>query len=68
MDDRRYLDEPWLVERLALERARDALRQLAQDPQLPRALRSSLCPHVSPARPARGDPRTLPPAPPRPAP
>ena len=41
MGERRYLDEPYLVQRLALERARDALRQLAQDPQLPRAMRSS---------------------------
>ena len=37
---RRYLDEPLLVTRLALERARDSLRQLARDQQLPPRLRT----------------------------
>jgi hypothetical protein len=41
MEERRYLDEPWLVQRLTLERARAALRLLAQDPALPRAMRTS---------------------------
>jgi hypothetical protein len=41
MGEPHYLDEPWLVQRLALERARAALRLLAQDRQLPPALRSS---------------------------
>ena len=41
MGDRRYLDEPWLTQRLALERARHSLRQLAQDAQLPLPMRSS---------------------------
>jgi hypothetical protein len=38
---RRHLDEPYLTQRLALEQARAALRQLAQDPALPRAMRNS---------------------------
>ena len=41
MEDRRYLDEPWLVQRLALERARHTLRHLAQDEQLPPPMREA---------------------------
>ena len=38
---RRYLDEPWLAQRLALEHARASLRQLAQDEQLPLPMREA---------------------------
>ena len=43
MDDRprRYLDEPYLAQHLALERARASLKHLAQDPALPPAMREA---------------------------
>jgi hypothetical protein len=43
MDERprRYLDEPLLMQRLALEQARDSLKQLAQDPALPLPMREA---------------------------
>jgi hypothetical protein len=43
MEDRprRYLDEPLLTQRLALQQARTSLKQLAQDPELPLPLRET---------------------------
>jgi hypothetical protein len=41
MGERRYLDEPHLAQQLALARARQSLRQVAQDDQLPLPMREA---------------------------
>jgi hypothetical protein len=38
---RRFLDEPFLTHSLALEQARESLKQLAQDPELPLPMREA---------------------------
>jgi hypothetical protein len=40
MEPRRYLDEPYVLQRLLAEHAAASLRQLAMDPTLPQRLRS----------------------------
>jgi hypothetical protein len=41
MAERRFLDEPYLAQHLALQQARDSLKQLAQDATMPQHMRDA---------------------------